>query len=188
MRTSVIGSAAYSTKLGTVIFPVNFFSCISRRQQEAELKLIEEETARRVEEAIRKKVEESLNSEEIKMEIQRRLEEGRKRLLDEVESQLEKEKEAALTEARRKEVFTSDKKPPANDYPSLLLCFHHQCVKHINQCYHDELTFKLLEGQETCHKTLVKSLFSFTLVLQITGPPVTLWQNNPSFKRKQNSF
>lgn len=123
MRTSVIGSAAYSTKPGTVIFPVNFFSCISRRQQEAELKLIEEETARRVEEAIRKKVEESLNSEEIKMEIQRRLEEGRKRLLDEVESQLEKEKEAALTEARRKEVFTSDKKPPANDYPFFTFMF-----------------------------------------------------------------
>lgn len=67
-----------------------------------------------MEEAIRKKVEDSLNSEEIKMEIKRRLEEGRKRLLDEVESQLEKEKEAALTEARRKEVFNSDKKP-AND-------------------------------------------------------------------------
>lgn len=67
--------------------------------------MIEEETARRVEEAIRKKVEESLNSDEIKLEIQRRLEEGRKRLHDEVEAQLEKEKEAALGEARRKEVI-----------------------------------------------------------------------------------
>lgn len=60
-----------------------------------------------MEEAIRKKVEESLNSEEIKLEIQRRLEEGRKRLLDEVAIQLEKEKEAALIEARQKEASIS---------------------------------------------------------------------------------
>ena len=75
-----------------------------RRQQEAELKLIEEETARRAEEDIQRKVEKSLSSEEIKLEIQRRLEEGRKRLIDEVADQLEKEKEAALIEARQKEV------------------------------------------------------------------------------------
>ncbi|RYR35552.1 hypothetical protein Ahy_A10g050697 isoform B [Arachis hypogaea] len=74
-----------------------------RRQQEAELKLIEEETAKRVEEAIRKRVEESLNSEEVQVEIQRRLEEGRKRLNVEVTAQLEKEKEAAVIEAKRKE-------------------------------------------------------------------------------------
>ncbi|TYH22967.1 hypothetical protein ES288_A04G172200v1 [Gossypium darwinii] len=74
-----------------------------RRQQEAELKLIEEETAKRVEEAILEKVEERLNSEEIKQEIQKRLEEGRRRLNDEVAIQLEKEKEAALLEARQKE-------------------------------------------------------------------------------------
>lgn len=84
------------------------FSCLtfllfSRRQQEAELKLIEEETAKRVEEAILKKVEERLNSDEIKQEIQKRLEEGRRRLNDEVAIQLEKEKEAALLEARQKE-------------------------------------------------------------------------------------
>ncbi|KAL8155915.1 hypothetical protein AgCh_001101 [Apium graveolens] len=74
-----------------------------RRQQEAELKLLEEETAKRVEEAIRKKVEESLNSEEIQMEIKTRLVEGRKKLIEEVAAQLEKEKEAAVVEARRKE-------------------------------------------------------------------------------------
>lgn len=67
------------------------------------MKLLEEETAWRVEEAILKKVEESLNSEEVKLEIQSRLEEGRKRLVDEVAAQLEKEKEAALIEARQKE-------------------------------------------------------------------------------------
>lgn len=89
-------------------FWINLFLSILRRQQEAELKLIEEETAKRVEEAIRRKVEESLNSEEIRLEIQRRLEEGRKRLHDEVATQLEKEKEAALIEARKKEVITLD--------------------------------------------------------------------------------
>ena len=64
------------------------------------MKLIEEETAKRVQ----KKVEESLNAEEIKLEVQRRLEEGRKRLLVEVAAQLEKEKEATLVEAKQKEV------------------------------------------------------------------------------------
>ncbi|KAL2231428.1 UNVERIFIED_CONTAM: hypothetical protein Sindi_1737200 [Sesamum indicum] len=74
-----------------------------RRQQEAELKLIEEETARRVAEAIRKKVQEGLNSEETKLEIDKRLREGRKKVVAEVAAQLEKEKEAALIEAMWKE-------------------------------------------------------------------------------------
>ena len=100
-----------SVMQGCSIFPQMHvsFSCLtflffSRRQQEAELKLIEEETAKRVEEAIQKKVEKRLNSEEIKQEIQKRLEEGRRRLNDEVASQLEKEKEATLLEATQKEV------------------------------------------------------------------------------------
>ena len=59
-----------------------------------------------MEEAIQKKVEESLNAEEIKLEVQRRLEEGRKRLLVEVAAQLEKEKEATLVEAKQKEAST----------------------------------------------------------------------------------
>lgn len=87
-----------------VICLPNFFLCLIRRQQEAELKLLEEETARRVEEAIQKMVEESLNSEDIKLEIQRQIDEGRKRLANEVATQLEKEKTAALIEARQKEV------------------------------------------------------------------------------------
>lgn len=78
--------------------------CFLRRQQEAELKLVEEETARRVEEAIQKIVKESLDSEEIRFEIQRRLEEGRRRLVEEVAIQLEKEKEAAIIASRQKEV------------------------------------------------------------------------------------
>ena len=90
------------------IFLLSFALCSIRRQREAELKLLEEETARRVEIAIQKKVEESLNSEVIKLELKRRLEEGRKKLLDEVAAQLEKEKEAALIEARQKEVSILD--------------------------------------------------------------------------------
>lgn len=66
---------------------------------------MEEETERRVEEAIRKKVEERLSSEYIKMEIKIRLEEGRKKVVRDVVEQLEREKEAAVIEATRKEVF-----------------------------------------------------------------------------------
>jgi DNA primase large subunit len=76
----------------------------TKSQREEELKLLEEETARRIEEAIRKNVEEKLNSEEAKLEIERRVAEGVKKLFDDVEVQLEKEKQDALTDARRKEV------------------------------------------------------------------------------------
>jgi len=86
------------------IFSWLTFLFLYRRQREAELKLIEEETAKRVEEAIQKKVEESLSSAEIQLEVQRRLEEGRRRLHDEVAAQLEKEKEIGLIQARQKEV------------------------------------------------------------------------------------
>lgn len=77
---------------------------ISRRQKEAEFKLLEEELARRVEEAIRKNVEERLNSDEVKLDIERRIEEGIRKLFDEVDAQLQKEKAAALYEARQKAV------------------------------------------------------------------------------------
>jgi hypothetical protein len=45
-----------------------------------------------------------LNSEDIKNEIKRRVEEGIKQLFDEVDAQLQKEKETALREARHKAV------------------------------------------------------------------------------------
>lgn len=77
---------------------------VIRRQLEAELNLLEEETTRRLEESIRKNVEEKLNSEEVQSEIERRIEEGQKKLFDDVVAQLLKEKEAALVEERRKEV------------------------------------------------------------------------------------
>lgn len=82
--------------------PIFAFGC--RRQHEEELKLLEEETARRIEEAIRKNVEEKLNSDEVRLEIERRVAEGVKKLFDDVEAQLGKEKEDALAEARKKEV------------------------------------------------------------------------------------
>ncbi|KAK0603139.1 hypothetical protein LWI29_001783 [Acer saccharum] len=62
-----------------------------------------EETARRLEEAIRRNVEQRLNSEEAKLEVVRRIEEGREKLFNDIVTKLEKEKEAALMEARQKE-------------------------------------------------------------------------------------
>lgn len=60
-----------------------------------------------MEEEIRKRVEEKLSSEEVKLEIERRIEEGHRKLFEDVEIQLEKEKQASLTEARLKEVSFS---------------------------------------------------------------------------------
>ena len=74
--------------------------------------MLEEELARRVEEAVRKNVEECLNSEEVKDEIKRRAEEGIKKLFDEVDAQLQKEKQAALHEARQKVVSIMHVLPP----------------------------------------------------------------------------
>ncbi|MCE2056053.1 hypothetical protein HAX54_043971 [Datura stramonium] len=57
------------------------------RQEEAELKLIERRNCKRVEDAIKRKVD-GLNTEEIKLEIRRkRVEEGRKKQLNEVAAQ-----------------------------------------------------------------------------------------------------
>ncbi|XP_022973629.1 uncharacterized protein At1g10890-like [Cucurbita maxima] len=75
-------------------------------------KKLEEDASSRVEELIQKNVEERLNSKEIKLEIQRRIKEGRKKLYDDVDMQLEKEKEAATRqkeEQARKEREELDK-------------------------------------------------------------------------------
>lgn len=92
------------SSLSIYLCPPIFAFGSSKRQNEEELRLLEEETARRLEEAIRKNVEEKLNSEEVKLEVERRVAEGVKKLFDDVETQLEKEKQDALTEARMKEV------------------------------------------------------------------------------------
>ena len=78
-----------------------------RQEKEAELRLLEEATALRVEEAIRKKVEEAITSDEVKQRIMKKFEDGKKRLFDNVNKQLELEKIAALDEARKKEVRKS---------------------------------------------------------------------------------
>lgn len=57
-----------------------------------------------MEEAIHKIVSESLDSGSIKLEIQRQLEEGRKKLHEEVAAELEREKQFSLVVAQRKEV------------------------------------------------------------------------------------
>ncbi|XP_022974373.1 uncharacterized protein At1g10890-like [Cucurbita maxima] len=75
-------------------------------------KKLEEDASSRVEELIQKNVEERLNSKEIKLEIQRRIKEGRKKLYDDVDVQLEKEKEAVTRqkeEQARKEREELDK-------------------------------------------------------------------------------
>lgn len=48
-----------------------------------------------------------MNSEEIKHEIQRRIDEGRKRIHEEVVAQIEKEKVSALVEAQQRAVRAS---------------------------------------------------------------------------------
>lgn len=68
------------------------------------MELLEEDTARRIEEAVRRNVEERLKSEEVKLEIERRIAEGLKKKFDDVEIQLQKEKQEMLAEARRKDV------------------------------------------------------------------------------------
>lgn len=68
------------------------------RQQEAETKLLEEQTANRVHEAIRKKVH------ELRKEVELKIQEGRHKFFYDIAAQLEREKEYALAEARRKEV------------------------------------------------------------------------------------
>ncbi|MBA0789400.1 hypothetical protein Gotri_026254 [Gossypium trilobum] len=89
-----------SLKTKTIVLLLWF---VIRLHQEAELKLLEEETAKRLEEAIQKNVEERLNSEDVKLDIERRVVEGRKKLFDDVSTQLQKEKESALAEARLKQ-------------------------------------------------------------------------------------
>lgn len=62
-----------------------------------------------MEEEIRKRVDEKLCSEEVRLEIERRIAEGHRKLFEDVVIQLEREKQAALTEARLKEVSFSSR-------------------------------------------------------------------------------
>jgi arginine/glutamate-rich protein 1 len=51
-------------------------------QNQEERRILDEESTKRLEDEIRMKVEESLNTDEVKSEIQVRIEEGRQNLLD----------------------------------------------------------------------------------------------------------
>ncbi|KAL2933616.1 hypothetical protein RDABS01_016735 [Bienertia sinuspersici] len=53
----------------------------TRIQHDIYLKLLQEDTTKRIEEAIHKNIEEKLNSEEVKIEIERCIEEGKKNWL-----------------------------------------------------------------------------------------------------------
>jgi hypothetical protein len=116
-----------------------------RRQKEVERTLLEEETTKRVEQAIRKQVEDSLNSEEIKHEIQRRIDEGRKRIHGEVAAQIEKEKVSALVEAQQKAVSSL-----------LLACFLLACTVYP---WHDCSVLVAVLLQKPCHNS-IKLMFA----------------------------
>jgi hypothetical protein len=71
-------------------------------QNQEEMMIFDEESTKRLEEEICKKVEESLNADEVKLEIQSKLEEGRHNLINGVMLQFQKEKEYKIQEGRHK--------------------------------------------------------------------------------------
>lgn len=50
-------------------------------------------------------VQEALVSDDLKREVELKLEEGRKKILEDIANQLQQEKQAALAEARKREVL-----------------------------------------------------------------------------------
>jgi arginine/glutamate-rich protein 1 len=71
-------------------------------QNQEETRILDEESTKRLEEEICKKVEESLNTDEVKLEMQSRIEEGRQNLIDGVTLQLQKEKEDKIQEGQQR--------------------------------------------------------------------------------------
>jgi hypothetical protein len=63
---------------------------------------LDEESTKRLQEEICKKVEESLNTDEVKSEMQTKIEEGNHNLIDGVTLQLQKEKEDKIQEGQHK--------------------------------------------------------------------------------------
>jgi hypothetical protein len=70
----------------------------SKNKDEDTTKKVEENTTKRLEEEICKKVEEALNTNEVKLKMQSRIEEGCKNLMDDITLQLQKEKEDKIQE------------------------------------------------------------------------------------------
>jgi arginine/glutamate-rich protein 1 len=62
-------------------------------QNKEERRILDEESTKRVQEEICKKVEESLNTNDVKSEMQAKIEEGRHNLLDGIPLNPQKEKE-----------------------------------------------------------------------------------------------
>jgi hypothetical protein len=71
-------------------------------QNQEETRILDEESTKRLEEEICKKVEESLNTDEVKSEMQSRIEEGCQNLINGVTLQLQKEKEDKIQEGHQK--------------------------------------------------------------------------------------
>ena len=71
-------------------------------QNQEERRILDEESTKRLEDEICMKVEESLNMDEVKLEMQARIEEGCQNLLDGITLQLQKEKEDKIQEGQQK--------------------------------------------------------------------------------------
>jgi hypothetical protein len=71
-------------------------------QNKEDRRILDEESTEILQEEISKKVEESLNTDEVKSEMQDRIEEGRHNLIDGVTLQLQKEKEEKIQEGQQK--------------------------------------------------------------------------------------
>jgi arginine/glutamate-rich protein 1 len=67
-------------------------------QNQEERRILDEDYTKRLEEEIWKKVEEFLNNDEVKSEIQSKIEEGCHNLINGVKLQLQKEKEDKIQE------------------------------------------------------------------------------------------
>jgi arginine/glutamate-rich protein 1 len=71
-------------------------------QNKEETRILDEEYTKILEETICNKVEESLNTNEVKLEMQARIEEGCQNLIDQVTLQLQKKKEDKIQECQHK--------------------------------------------------------------------------------------
>ena len=71
-------------------------------QNQNKERILDEESTKRLGEEIYKKVEESLNTYEVKLEMQYRIEEGHKNLINGLTLQLQKDKEDKIQEGHQK--------------------------------------------------------------------------------------
>jgi hypothetical protein len=74
----------------------------NNNQNKEDRRILDEESTEILQEEIGKKVEQSLNTDEVKSEMQDRIEEGRHNLIDGVTLQIQKEKEDKIQEGQQK--------------------------------------------------------------------------------------